>query len=45
MAKIYSKENTHLLKPKSETIRFLLNYSKSLKISVYEGVKFETTLN
>jgi|TARA_B100000497_G_C7430624_1_gene269063 hypothetical protein len=47
MAKLYTEKplNSNTFNPKLETINFLLNYSKSLKISVYEGLKFETTLN
>jgi len=47
MAKIYSKKNTFSndFKPQIETINFLLNYSKAFKVSVYNGLKFETIIN
>jgi|TARA_B110000902_G_C14005343_1_gene474307 hypothetical protein len=47
MAKIYSKKNTHSndFKPQTETINFLLNFSKAYKVSIYKGLKFETILN
>lgn len=48
MAKIYSKnfiENTENLKPKDETIKFLLNYSKALKVVKGKHKKYEMLLN
>ena len=47
MAKIYSKKNTFSndFKPQIDTINFLLNYSKAFKVSVYNGLKFETIFN
>ena len=47
MAKIYSKKPTHSndFKPKTETISFILNFSKAIKVSAYNGLKFETILN
>lgn len=48
MAKIYSKtslETTNDLKPKEETINFLLNYSKALSVMKSDKVKFELVLN
>ena len=47
MAKIYSEKpsNSHTFNPKTETINFLLNYSKALKVSVYKGLKFESVIN
>lgn len=47
MAKIYSnvspkKDN---LKPKEDTISFLLNYSKALSVISYKKMKFEALLN
>ncbi len=47
MAQIYSnaspkKDN---LKPKDETISFLLNYSKALSVISYNKLKFEALLN
>lgn len=47
MAKIYSTKNPKNLdlKPKDETIRFLLNYSKALSVINYNKLKFEALLN
>lgn len=48
MAKLYSKNSTkqvNYLKPKKETVRFLLDYSKALKINSYKDIKFESFLN
>ena len=47
MAKIYSKKNSNYnkLKPKIETINFLLSYSKAFKVSIYKGLKFESIIN
>lgn len=48
MAKIYSEnsiENTKNLKPKNETIEFLLNYSKALKVVKGKHEKYEMLLN
>ena len=48
MAKLYSE---HLLKkvkkmsPKKETVDFLLNYSKALKVSQYKKMQFESFQN
>lgn len=46
MANLYSKElkkvNGH---PSRETINFILNYSKALKITGYKKLQFETMLN
>ncbi len=47
MAKLYSKEtvaNTRML-PKKETINFLLNYSKALKIIKLGNFNFELVAN
>lgn len=33
------------MSPKKETINFLLNYSKALKISSYKNIQFESILN
>ncbi|WP_203258658.1 hypothetical protein [Hyunsoonleella ulvae] len=48
MAKIYSenslKKNKHL-EPKEETIAFLLNYSKALKVENGKQKKYELLLN
>ena len=47
MEKIYikNKNTCKLAKAKPETIQFLLNYSKSLKITEVDGIKFETNMN
>ncbi len=47
MAKIYSRnsKNDNKLNPKEETIRFLLNYSKALRIIKYKKINFEAILN
>jgi len=48
MAKLYSKKNLNQnfeLKPKEETIKFLLDYSKALSVINYNNLKFEALLN
>jgi len=47
MAKIYSKDLSDRinLKPKKETVDFLLNYSKALSVINYKKLKFETIMN
>lgn len=47
MEKIYvkNKSKCKIVKAKPETIQFLLNYSKSLKITDANGIKFESNLN
>jgi hypothetical protein len=47
MAKLYTENpsDSNTLKPKIETINFLLNYSKALNVSVYKGHKFESLIN
>jgi hypothetical protein len=47
MEKIYSKNTpkNDNLKPKDETISFLLNYSKALSVINYNKLKFEALLN
>ncbi len=47
MEKIYlkNKSKCKIVKAKPETIQFLLNYSKSLKITEAKGIKFESNLN
>lgn len=48
MAKNYFKtsiETPNDLRPKDETISFLLNYSKALSVIKSEKVKFELVLN
>ena len=47
MAKIYSKKKNAIPKmsPKKETVNFLLNYSKALRIEKLGNVVYETILN
>ena len=48
MANFYSEHSSHKLKemtPKKETIDFLLNYSKALRINKYKKLEFENILN
>jgi len=47
MKEIYSenKKKCKLVKAKPETVEFLLNYSKSLKVTEAKGIKFESNLN
>ncbi|MEO1031042.1 hypothetical protein [Winogradskyella sp.] len=47
MAKIYSNATpkNDNLKPKDETVRFLLKYSKALSVINYNKLKFEALLN
>jgi hypothetical protein len=47
MAKIYSNasQKNNNLKPKDETVSFLLNYSKALSVINYKKMKFEALLN
>ena len=48
MAKIYFKEsieNTNDLKPKEETVKYLLDYSKALSVINCKELKIETILN
>ena len=48
MAKIYSEDsikNLNDLKPREETVNFLLNYSKALSVINYNEMKFEALLN
>lgn len=47
MAKIYSKRKltTPKMLPKKETISFLLNYSKALRIVKTGGINFECVVN
>lgn len=47
MAKLYSKKalaNTKML-PKKETINFILNYSKALKVIKVGSINFEIVAN
>jgi hypothetical protein len=47
MAKLYLKKNNNKIPlfPKKETIDFILNYSKSLRIQTIGELKFTTILN
>lgn len=47
MAKIYSKEKlvTKSMKPKKETVSFLLNYSKALRFIKVGKMKIEMIAN
>ncbi|MBQ4915511.1 hypothetical protein J8L85_13740 [Maribacter sp. MMG018] len=47
MEKIYTtKKNKHkLVSAKPETIKFLLDYSKSLQVMEADGIKYESNLN
>ena len=47
MAKLYSKKpKTDLkLNPKDETVSFILNYSKALRVINYKSMKFESLQN
>ena len=48
MAKLYtnnSVEKSNKLKPKEETVNFLLNYSKALSVINCNKMKFEALLN
>ncbi|MCB0398238.1 MULTISPECIES: hypothetical protein [Winogradskyella] len=47
MANIYSNASpkNNNLKPKDETISFLLNYSKALSVIHYNKLKFEALQN
>lgn len=47
MEKIYSEESNacKLAKVRPETVRFLTDFSKSLRILKYKQFIFETTLN
>jgi hypothetical protein len=47
MAKLYAKKNVAVqnLKPKKETISFLLNYSKALRVYTLGKTNFEIIAN
>jgi len=47
MEKLYTKrrDKCRLVKAKPETVEFLLNYSKSLKITKANGISFESNMN
>ncbi len=49
MKHLYTKpskgETLNTLNPKKETLQFLLNYSKALRITKYKQFSFDTFLN
>ena len=46
MANLYTKDSKSSEKsPNKETVRFLLDYSRSLKITTYKNLKFEVVVN
>lgn len=47
MAKLYIEDSKHFetLKPKEETVNFLLNYSQALNVISHNKLKFEALLN
>ncbi len=49
MGKLYTKSSQEgkltRLNPKKETLQFLLNYSKALRIMDYQKIQFDTILN
>lgn len=47
MEKLYTEQasNSEQLKPREETVNFLLNYSKVLKIIPIGSLNFETFIN
>ncbi|MBL7473451.1 hypothetical protein [Robertkochia sediminum] len=47
MANLYISESSKQkqLKPRKETIRFLLDYSKALSVTKYKEMTFETISN
>lgn len=51
MAKIYSEQSNppqkqdFKMKPKEQTISFILNYSKALSVISYKNLKFEALQN
>ncbi|MGB8704592.1 MAG: hypothetical protein WCD31_06160 [Gillisia sp.] len=49
MEHLYTKsskeEKSEMLNPQKETIQFLLNYSKALRVIEYRKMKFDTLLN
>ncbi|MGY5846761.1 hypothetical protein ACW6QP_05020 [Salegentibacter sp. HM20] len=50
MGKLYTKKSSEQkrlkeLKPKAGTVKFLLNYSKALRVSEYGNMQFETFIN
>lgn len=48
MEKIYSKKSigkSEKNEPREETVNFLLNYSKALRVLKYKNLEFDTLLN
>lgn len=47
MAKLYIEDSKYLelLQPKTETVNFILNYSKALKVIKSNQLEFETFQN
>ncbi|WP_201741422.1 hypothetical protein [Sinomicrobium soli] len=49
MAHLYTRKSSAAeqknMKPRKETIDFLLNYSRALKVVDYEEIHFDTILN
>ena len=48
MAKFYAEQSSQNLKemrPKKETVKFLLNYSKALRVERYRNLQFENVIN
>lgn len=50
MGKLYFKkssneEKSNRRQPRPETIQFILNYSRALRVNDYKEMKFETLLN
>ena len=47
MNEIYfrNQKNNEIVKSSSETIQYLMNFSKSLNIIKYKEIKFENNLN
>ncbi|WP_197051697.1 hypothetical protein [Salegentibacter sp. Hel_I_6] len=43
--KLSKKDQFRNLEPKKETVQFLLNYSKALRMVDCQGIKFGTILN
>ncbi|PRX50643.1 hypothetical protein SAMN05878281_1891 [Salegentibacter salegens] len=43
--KLSKKDQFKNLEPKKETVQFLLNYSKALRVVECRGIKFGTVLN
>ena len=47
MAKLYIEDSKYLelLEPKRETVNFILNYSKALRITKHNHMEFDSVLN